>query len=363
MHVKNVLAAAGIAGMLLPAVSFAQTTASLNQTLSIGRKGEDVMVLQALLAADESVYPEGIISGYYGAITAKAVRAFQRKNGLAQVGKVGPQTLKKLQNLLADHPIVVVSATSTGTTTVPAVCAHVAPGHLIAPGWLKKNKGVLPVVPDCQMLPPGIRSKLGGMGTTTDVTAPLISALSVMGLGTSSATIRWNTNESATNKVYYGTTSPLNLASALTASTASSTSVHAVGLSGLAPATTYYIVVESKDASGNTATSTQSSFTTLALPDTSAPMISAAAVSSVGSTTATVAWTTNEAATGKVYYGTSTPVSFGAASAVSTTTLSTSHSFSLSGLSASTTYYVVAESKDASDNAATSTQLMFTTTN
>lgn len=48
-------------------------------TLSIGSSGNDVLQLQALLARDSEVYPEGQVSGYFGALTKKAVIRFQEK--------------------------------------------------------------------------------------------------------------------------------------------------------------------------------------------------------------------------------------------------------------------------------------------
>jgi hypothetical protein len=74
-----------------------------------------------------------------------------------------------------------------------------------------------------------------------------------------------------------------------------------------------------------------------------------------------VGWTTNESATSKVYYATSTPVNIGTASSVSDTTLITSHSLNLSGLVASSTYYYLVESKDAALNTSTSTEFSFPT--
>ena len=62
-------------------------------------EGDDVRRLQTFLAGDSAIYPEGKITGYYGALTVKAVRRFQEKYGLASVGRVGPQTLAKLNSL------------------------------------------------------------------------------------------------------------------------------------------------------------------------------------------------------------------------------------------------------------------------
>lgn len=274
-----------------------QSIASLVSTLQQGTTSDQVAVLQALLAADPSIYPEGKISGFFGRLTAQAVKRFQKKHGLEQVGNVGPKTLKKLQEYLKEHPLAFDNATSTATSTVwgnredkgknKRPCAIVPPGHLIAPGWNKKHKDDddKSIVPECQNLPPGIKHLLENWrGTSTpptptptvtstptptptptpDTTAPIISSVSVSNLASTSAMISWQTNESATSKVYYSTTTPVIFGSALTVSNSSLVTAHVLGLTGLTASTTYYYILESKDAAFNTTTTTPStqSFTT-----------------------------------------------------------------------------------------------------
>lgn len=73
----------------------------LRSFLSIGSSGEDVKVLQKLLAGDLSLYPEGLVTGFFGPLTELAVKRLQAKLKIDQVGAVGPQTLAKLNELLA----------------------------------------------------------------------------------------------------------------------------------------------------------------------------------------------------------------------------------------------------------------------
>ena len=68
-----------------------------NADLEPGMRGEDVRRLQELLARDPEIYPEGMVSGYYGPLTAQAVRRFQAKHGLPSPGRLGPQTRAKIQ--------------------------------------------------------------------------------------------------------------------------------------------------------------------------------------------------------------------------------------------------------------------------
>jgi serine protease len=92
-------------------------------------------------------------------------------------------------------------------------------------------------------------------------------------------------------------------------------------------------------------------------PDTTPPVISDV-TATPSSTTATITWTTDEAATSVVYYGTTS--SYG--STASTSGYTTSHSVTLTGLTAGTTYHFMVESADASGNTSQSSDSTFTTT-
>jgi len=55
----------------------------------------EITMLQIFLAQN-NFYPEGLNTGYYGNLTAEAVKRFQRYYGISAVGRVGPKTLAKL---------------------------------------------------------------------------------------------------------------------------------------------------------------------------------------------------------------------------------------------------------------------------
>jgi peptidoglycan hydrolase-like protein with peptidoglycan-binding domain len=88
----------GSCGSTALAQSQAASTApgQLKKQLKHGSRGNDVTILQTFLAADPTLYPEGLVTGYFGPATSKAIMKFQAKYGISQVGTVGPQTLKKL---------------------------------------------------------------------------------------------------------------------------------------------------------------------------------------------------------------------------------------------------------------------------
>jgi len=77
---------------------------SFMRSIELGGKNQegDVRRLQELLATDPSIYPEGKITGFFGALTKKAVGRLQEKLGLENVGRVGPKTMEKLNQLLTE---------------------------------------------------------------------------------------------------------------------------------------------------------------------------------------------------------------------------------------------------------------------
>ncbi len=93
-------------------------------------------------------------------------------------------------------------------------------------------------------------------------------------------------------------------------------------------------------------------------PDTTPPTISNVQANP-SFDSATITWTTDEASTSVVYYGTSSTSLTQQAQGASSVT---SHSVSLTGLTATTTYYYKVESADAAGNVSTSAVYSFTTT-
>ncbi|MDD5074759.1 MAG: DUF2341 domain-containing protein [Candidatus Peribacteraceae bacterium] len=97
-------------------------------------------------------------------------------------------------------------------------------------------------------------------GFAGDTTAPTLSGIA-SSVTSSSADITWTTNEKASSRVQYGTTSALGSATT-EADTGAGVTSHSVTLSGLPVCTTYFYRPLSKDPSLNAATGSTLSFTT-----------------------------------------------------------------------------------------------------
>ena len=174
--------------------------------LDFGATGGNVTSLQQFLAADASIYPEGLVTGYFGSLTRAAVQRYQCKQGIVCGG----------------------SAATTGY-------GRVGPRTLAA-----------------------INASIGGM-VTGDVSAPLASGI-VAATTSASATFTWTTNEPARGTIYYSS-SPLAVLEgavgipAVIGGQAVMESAfgfnHVLSVTGLSANTTYYFASKSEDASGN----------------------------------------------------------------------------------------------------------------
>lgn len=113
-----------------------------------------------------------------------------------------------------------------------------------------------------------------------------------------------------------------------------------------------------RDAAGNVATSAAVSVTVSNTTDTTPPVLTLVTALSIGTSGATITWTTNEGSDTQVDYGTTS--SYGSTTSL-VTTLVTAHSVTLSGLSAGTVYHFRVRSRDAAGNLALSSDATFTT--
>src|SRR3989338_9122749 len=82
--------------------------AAISRQLDFGSTGSDVIELQTYLATNASIYPSGLITGYFGPLTQAGVQRFQTAQGIVSAGtpettgygRVGPQTMARINILL-----------------------------------------------------------------------------------------------------------------------------------------------------------------------------------------------------------------------------------------------------------------------
>ena len=102
----------------------------------------EVKKLQQFLAQDQAVYPEAIVSGYYGSLTARAVTRFQEKYasdiltpiGLRRgTGSVGPATMKKINGLACGMSSSSVTTEENAASPTSPTVAQAKPAPKAAP--------------------------------------------------------------------------------------------------------------------------------------------------------------------------------------------------------------------------------------
>jgi peptidoglycan hydrolase-like protein with peptidoglycan-binding domain len=190
-----------LGSVILSTQVFAYNT--INSQLDLGERNADVTSLQGFFSDNASIYPEKLITGYFGGLTRSAVLRFQAQYGLDQVGRVGPMTRDKLNSLISQG------------------------------GWV-----------------------------VSDIAGPWIYSVG-QSIGNTSATFSWSTNEMASAKVFYNTgTVTMNEGDinsvgfgqtngwvAMNDNVARTS--QQVTINGLLPNTTYHYVIVSTDPSGN----------------------------------------------------------------------------------------------------------------
>jgi plastocyanin/peptidoglycan hydrolase-like protein with peptidoglycan-binding domain len=100
------------------------------RVLSLGSSGSDVSQLQQYLASNPSIYPDGVVSGYFGALTQAAVQRWQATYGVVSSGSpattgwgvVGPRTAAAISQQCAS------GSSSSGSIPTSAQSAPTAAG-------------------------------------------------------------------------------------------------------------------------------------------------------------------------------------------------------------------------------------------
>ncbi|OGD68824.1 hypothetical protein A2996_00720 [Candidatus Campbellbacteria bacterium RIFCSPLOWO2_01_FULL_34_15] len=200
--------------------------AVITSQLDFGDRGSEVTELQTYLATDVSIYPEGLVTGYFGQLTKAAVERFQTSVGIVSQG-------------------------------TPATTGYGRVGPLTQAA---------------------INARLGGGGGNVggDVYAPTIKSINVT-TDNNGASVTWTASEASMGKVYYST-SPIRISNIFDATGVFSGEpivtgtlaqydglarvTHTVNINNLTSNTTYYYLIVVFDSSKNVSITTPASFRT-----------------------------------------------------------------------------------------------------
>lgn len=197
----------------------------------------------------------------------------------------------------------------------------------------------------------------GGGGPPSDTTPPVISSISST-VTTTSVAVAWTTDEAADGQVEWGVTTAYG---SFTVVNPNFIIDHHEAINGLTNGQTIHYRVRSKDTQGNPAVSADHTATTNSPVDVTPPVISAIADAPTSPSTSSrlITWTTDELSDTIVGYRV---LGSGAALKYKTNlTLTTSHSITITGLTADTVYDYEVVSRDAAGNATITSGLIFAT--
>jgi len=310
--------------------------------LSLYDTGADVLVLQQFLnshgfpIATTGPGSPGEETSFFGLATYRALVAYQAANDLPATGFFGPQTRALISGSSptgqGSNTLGISSSNSLSQQGVSQLTSIPAAGYGGGGGTVSNTNnsggggGGSNPTPSVSLTAPASNAYLSGSSVTLTATASesggMIASVQFEVDGTSIATV---------------SSSPYT------------TTWDSTGVSD--GAHTLYAVA--KDASGNYATSTES-----VTVENTPVSISSISSGTPTTTAATITWTTNEAASSTILYGTT--ASYGSAS--SSASFATSHSIMLTNLVASTTYDFQVQVTNAAGSSATSTNQTFTTT-
>lgn len=137
----------------------------ITKNLFFGSRGEQVVTLQTVLI--QQGYMTGHATGYFGIITFKAVKQFQKAHGINPTGYVGPLTRKVLMNMTAASPVSTNTAETFEGTIISystgcfsdGECSITVDGKKIVTtiGWSQMIVGKVTGIPDFG----SIESKVG----------------------------------------------------------------------------------------------------------------------------------------------------------------------------------------------------------
>lgn len=222
-HTGLLLGAVVLSALAISFIGIQSAFATITSQMDLGDKNSEVTELQTYLATDASIYPSGLVTGYFGELTKAGVERFQTAAGIVSsgtpattgYGRVGPMTMA------------------------------------------------------------AINARLGGsVSVGGDVSAPVVKSVAV-NTDSNGAVISWTASESSMGKVYYST-SPIRINNAFETTGAFpgepvvsgalaqydgvSRVTHTVNINNLSPHTTYYYLIVVFDASKNVNITPPSSF-------------------------------------------------------------------------------------------------------
>ncbi|MDZ4260660.1 MAG: LamG-like jellyroll fold domain-containing protein, partial [Candidatus Sungbacteria bacterium] len=211
-------------------VEIVKSEIQFTKSLARGTEGDEVKSLQEALKQDPEIYPEGLVTGFFGPATEAAVKRFQEKHHIESLGIIGPRTRAKLNELITQGagksgvipsglerrfgtitplqvpPLTTPSGTipaqsigQTGITTVLAVPAISATTTAITPFVIGSSSQITATATPLATIPAVFPTPLASV-TPTASAAPAVQTQTTVTPTTASSTV--TTTASATYPIF-----------------------------------------------------------------------------------------------------------------------------------------------------------------
>ncbi len=97
-----------------------------NEVVSLGGENDSITLLQRVLASDSTIYPEAMVTGYFGTLTENALLRFQQVWNLEETGTFTDETRYVLSAALAARPVNETSISYLQNTDVQTAIIQAA---------------------------------------------------------------------------------------------------------------------------------------------------------------------------------------------------------------------------------------------
>jgi hypothetical protein len=264
--------------------------ATFTRPLVISSHGNDVSALQTMLKSQG--YFSGNVTGYFGSLTALALKQFQTAHGIEALCGVGPKTRSLLNSLFVtstDKAALIASLWAQVKALQAQIAALLAAQAASSTPSLTGGAGAAstagsPATISNYTPPP---SGGGGGGSSTppaNTTPPSVTVTSPtvnLAAGTTQTTLSVTTNENATCAYSTNTSAAFSAMAKFTTTGATS---HTTAISNLTNGSSNTYYVKCQDTAGNVSGNASVTFSVALAPDTTPPTtptgLTASAISS-----------------------------------------------------------------------------------
>ncbi len=97
----------------------------LNSMHTKGERGSEISLLQQILSTDPTLYPEGLVTGFFGDLTSRAIARLQVRYGLTVTGTLTAETQELINKILDSEGENAIRQIPPGLLRAPGLAGRV----------------------------------------------------------------------------------------------------------------------------------------------------------------------------------------------------------------------------------------------